>query len=161
MKRWLEEKRARGVKQVRVESVLEQLDSEPDPVPAPPAAPKRPRLDKRLDGLLYAPLDDDQREILSTGTLGLMGTWEVARYLGVEKSRVARWLLEIQEGKTPIAPPVARLKSGSFWLAADVEAKLEAMYAEAHRPYGRSAAGRARWATERRDRREQAQSAAA
>lgn len=104
---------------------------------------------KALDELLFT--GDPKQDGLTVGALGLMGTWEVARYLGVEKSRIARWLDELDRGKEPIAAPVARLKSGSFWRIEDVQAKLAAMYAEARSPYGKTAAGRERWAAERRD----------
>ena len=107
---------------------------------------------RKLDTLLFSDETDDRT--FTTGSEGLMGTWEVARYLGVEKSRIARWLGEIKEGKQPIAPPVATLKSGSFWKFEDVDAKLRSMYEVEKSPYGRSEKGLRRWAQERRDKRE-------
>jgi hypothetical protein len=108
-----------------------------------------PKETRQLDRLLFSA--EPTPATFTTGDLGLMGTWEVAHYLGVEKSRIARWLQELGEGKTPIAPPRARLKSGSLWAVEDVEAKLESMYAEAKKPYGDTSKGLRRWARERRE----------
>jgi hypothetical protein len=103
---------------------------------------------RQLDSLLFAREGDPR---LFTGELGLLGTWEVAHYLGVEKSRIARWLSEIEEGKTPIDRPAARLKSGPFWRIEQVEAKLASMYEEAGHPYGETPEGMEKWAKERRE----------
>jgi hypothetical protein len=111
---------------------------------------------RKLDSLLFS--EESDTRVFTTGEAGLMGTWEVARYLGVEKSRIARWLGELREGKHPIAPPVATLKSGSFWKIEDVDAKLRAMYLEAKQPYGRSEKGLRRWADERREARAERES---
>jgi hypothetical protein len=91
---------------------------------------------------------------LFTGELELLGTWEVAAYLGIEKSRIARWLKELADGETPIAAPVARLKCGPVWTKEQVQEKLETMYAEAHYPYGKSAGDLQRWVSDRRARRQ-------
>lgn len=63
-----------------------------------------------------------------TVTLPLLGTWEVAKYLGIERSRVARWLDENAKGKQAIGEPVARLKSGPFWTLEQIEEKARQMY---------------------------------
>jgi hypothetical protein len=79
-----------------------------------------------LDRLLYeGELDADH---LYVGGDQLMGTWEVSRYLGVEKSRVARWLDENAKGKDSIAPPHARTKAGPFWKLPQIRAKARAMF---------------------------------
>lgn len=74
-----------------------------------------------LDALIYD--GDDPR--LYTGELELLGTWEVARYLGIERSRVARWLEESR-----ISRPIARLKSVPLWTFGQVREKAQEMYLE-------------------------------
>lgn len=98
-----------------------------------------------LDEILYA--DDDHADRLYTG--GMMGTWEVARYLGIERSRVARWLDELANGKAPIEKPKSRLKSGPLWEFAQVRRKAEHMYRDAGSPQGPK--GLDRWLEERRE----------
>lgn len=102
-----------------------------------------------LDEVLYA--EDGHADRLYTGRLELMGTWEVAAYLGIERSRVARWLDELAAGKTPIEKPTARLKSGPFWRFDQVRRKAEQMYREANMPYGPK--GLDQWLEERRAKR--------
>lgn len=82
------------------------------------------------DDVIYAGEDAS----LYTGDLQLLGTWEVSRYLGIERSRIARWLAENDEGKSAIAPPVARLKSGPFWTFPQIHAKARQMYLAENRP---------------------------
>jgi hypothetical protein len=84
-----------------------------------------------LDTLLYGDLNGHY-----TGDFRVLGTWEVAAYLGIERSRIARWLGDLERGKTPIAPPVARLKSTPLWTFDQVRAKAAAMYRDAGMPLG-------------------------
>jgi hypothetical protein len=52
--------------------------------------------------------------------LELVGTYEAAEILGVERSRIARWLKENSRGKPKIPEPVVRLACGPIWLKADI-----------------------------------------
>ena len=72
---------------------------------------------RKLDATLYGSSENGTK--LYAGDMELLGTWEVARYLGIEKSRIARWLKELAAGETPIEAPVARLK---VWPAVDAGA---------------------------------------
>ena len=78
-------------------------------------------LPKNLDDALYRDLDEAERAKLYTGTPGLVGTWELARLLGKERSRIARWLDENKRGKKKIPPPDAYLKCGPVWLISTIE----------------------------------------
>lgn len=100
-----------------------------------------------LDEILYG--EDENADRLYTGDLEVMGTWEVAHYLGIERSRVARWLGELENGMSPIEKPKARVKAGPLWRFAQVRRKAEAMYRDAKSPYGPK--GLDRWLEERRD----------
>lgn len=66
------------------------------------------------------------------GTLDLVGTWEAAKILEVERPRIGRWLNKWREWvaggrkgpepETRIPKPVADLKSGPVWFRKDIEA---------------------------------------
>jgi hypothetical protein len=83
----------------------------------------------------------------------VLGAWEAAEYLGVERSRLSRWLKELDAGKKPIAAPLARHKSGPIWRCSDVRAKADSMYRDCGSPHGED--GLDRWLAERRERRRQ------
>jgi AAA+ ATPase superfamily predicted ATPase len=66
--------------------------------------------------------------------LDLVGTFEAHLILGVERSRLARWLKENEKatnGSRAIGEPVARLRSGPVWFRAQIEEKLRELAAEA------------------------------
>lgn len=65
------------------------------------------------------------------GKLDLVGTYEAHLILGVERSRIARWLSENEQGKAKIPPPADRVKSGPIWRRAQIEAKLRELAADA------------------------------
>lgn len=65
------------------------------------------------------------------GDLDLVGTYEAHLILGVERSRIARWLDENARGKVKIPEPAARLKCGPIWRRTAVEGKLRELAAEA------------------------------
>lgn len=88
---------------------------------------------RAINEVLYSNGELTNRDV---GHLLLLGTWEVAAYLGIERSRIARWLGDIEDGKTPIEPPVARLKATPLWTFDQVRAKAEAMYRDAGAPLG-------------------------
>jgi hypothetical protein len=69
--------------------------------------------------------------VAENGTLDLVGTYEAHLILGVERSRLARWIEENREGKAKIADPVARLKCGPIWRREQIEAKLAELAGEA------------------------------
>lgn len=62
--------------------------------------------------------------------LDLVGTYEAHLILGVERSRIARWLAENEQGKSKIAEPAARLASGPVWERDQIEAKLRELALE-------------------------------
>jgi hypothetical protein len=66
--------------------------------------------------------------------MDLVGTFEAHLILGVERSRLARWLSENEAGRRRIAEPVARLRSGPVWRRAQIEDKLRELAAEAGAP---------------------------
>ena len=65
------------------------------------------------------------------GDLDLVGTYEAHLILGVERSRIARWLDENAQGKNKIPEPAARLKCGPIWRRAAIEGRLRELAAEA------------------------------
>ena len=74
------------------------------------------------------------------GDLDLVGTYEAHLILGVERSRIARWLDENARGKAKIPEPAGRLpdgeypggrlKCGPIWRRAAIEAKLRELAVE-------------------------------
>jgi predicted DNA-binding transcriptional regulator AlpA len=63
----------------------------------------------------------------AAATLGdLVGTAEAAEILGVERSRIGKW---IKRGRMP--KPVARLAAGPVWLTEDIRAMIP--WVEQHR----------------------------
>jgi hypothetical protein len=97
-KEWLREKQERGVRDVRVNTVLgkfEELEDE-----ARKSANGRPRRGRRKK-------------------LDLVGTAEAAEILGVERPRIGRWK------KSKVLPePVAELAAGPVWYREQIEAVL-------------------------------------
>lgn len=88
------------------------------------------RKPSEIESLLYGDEDEGHLYYLGKGTVTapLLGTWEVARYLGIERSRIARWLDENTRGKQAIEPPVCRLKSGPMWTLDQIKRKARQMY---------------------------------
>lgn len=85
------------------------------------------------------------------GQLDLVGTFEAHLILGVERSRIARWLSENEQGKAKIPEPVAFLRSGPVWLRPQIEELLVELAKNA----GVGARGLNSWAVERSLRRAQ------
>jgi hypothetical protein len=83
------------------------------------------------------------------GDMKLLGVFEASEILGVERSRLARWLVDGE-----IEEPHARLRMGPVWTREQINRKLAQMYEAAGSPHGATAAGRERWAAERRAKRE-------
>jgi hypothetical protein len=69
--------------------------------------------------------------VARNGDLDLVGTYEAHLILGVERSRIARWLDENAQGKNKIPAPAARLKCGPIWRRAAIEGRLRELAAEA------------------------------
>lgn len=88
--------------------------------------------------------------------LDLVGTFEAHLILGVERSRIARFLAENEQGKDKIPEPLAEPKCGPIWLRSQIEERAAQMYAEAGSPYGKTKAGLDRWVVERAQRRAEA-----
>lgn len=63
--------------------------------------------------------------------LDLVGTFEAHLILGVERSRLARWLTQNDQGLAKVPEPVARLRSGPVWFRSQIEDKLRDLYDEA------------------------------
>lgn len=81
------------------------------------------------------------------GHLDLVGTFEAHLILGVERSRIARFLDENSEGKDKIPAPGAILKCGPIWKREEIELRARRMYVEAGEPYGPK--GFDKWVVER------------
>lgn len=77
--------------------------------------------------------------------LDLIGVFEAHLILGVERSRLARWLKEDEA----IVPPNARPKSGPVWARSTIWTKLREMYADASSPLGEGDEATIRWARSR------------
>jgi hypothetical protein len=69
--------------------------------------------------------------VARNGDLDLVGTYEAHLILGVERSRIARWLDENAHGKNKIPEPAARLKCGPIWRRSAIERRLAELAAEA------------------------------
>lgn len=110
----LEDKAARGVKQVRVTTMLESLPSSPAEA-FPDQQPQRPKRGRR------GPRADE--------TLDLVGTAEAAEILGVERPRIGKWRAL---GKMP--EPVADLAAGPVWRRAEIDAMWSATEARRRGP---------------------------
>lgn len=89
-------------------------------------------------------------------TLDLIGTFEAHLILGVERSRIARFLSDNAEGKHKIPDPVSRPYCGPIWHRRQIESKVSEMYARDGSPYGKDRAGLDKWVVERAIKRAQA-----
>ncbi len=119
LRQWLQEKSARGVRQVRVTTVIAELDAQEqaqEQAKANGGARRRRQLD-------------------------LVGTAEAAEILGVERPRIGRWLdrctycgaknmkgewesrpCTSRRGHRSVMPePVAKLRSGPVWHRSQIE----------------------------------------
>lgn len=65
---------------------------------------------------------------MSRKSIELVGTFEAHLILGVERSRIARFLHDNAAGRRKIAEPVAVLQCGPIWLKDDIEATAREMY---------------------------------
>lgn len=83
--------------------------------------------------------------------LDLLGTFEAHLILGVERSRIARFLDDNEDGKDKIPVPDAVLKCGPIWRRERIEERARRMYDEAGQPNG--PAGFEGWMIERAVRR--------
>lgn len=81
--------------------------------------------------------------------LDIVGTFEAHLLLGVERSRIARFLEENLKGKDKIPMPGMRLQSGPVWWRHEIEERARRMYEEAGEPYGPTDSGFDRWVVER------------
>jgi len=81
--------------------------------------------------------------------LDLVGTFEAHLILGVERSRISRFLHENEDGKDRIAEPLDTPRCGPIWHRAQIEATAKKMYAAAGSPHGKTRAGFDRWVVER------------
>lgn len=81
-----------------------------------------------------ASVDDLMLDLMETHgekQLDLVGTFEAHLILGVERSRLARWLTQNEQGLAKVPEPVARLRSGPVWFRSQIEGKLRSLYDEA------------------------------
>ena len=125
LKQWLQEKSSRGVRQVRVATVLAELEAQEEAQAQAAANGGTTRRRRQLD---------------------LVGTAEAAEILGVERPRIGRWLdrcthcgakqmrgewdpenpnfipCKSRRGHRSVMPePVARLRSGPVWYRSQIE----------------------------------------
>lgn len=124
---WLEGKRAAGVTQVRITSVLAAL---PDKPPRP--SKTRAQITEEVihenvgrDAFTHFDLDS-QKNVFVAGDI--VGTAEAAAVLNVERPRIGRYRAL---GKMP--EPIAVLAAGPVWWRADVE-KLRDTVEERRKP---------------------------
>lgn len=91
----------------------------------------------------------DQNGEGESGPLDIVGTFEAHLILGVERSRIARFLDENREGKDKIPLPDAEPRCGPIWRRQRIEERAARMYAEAGSPHGKSKKGLDQWIVER------------
>jgi hypothetical protein len=89
----------------------------------------------------------------SARSLDVVGTFEAHLILGVERSRIARFLEENRKGLDKIPLPDATPRCGPIWRRRRIEQRAARMYAEAGHPHGDSQEGLDRWIVERAMRR--------
>lgn len=111
LREWLQEKRDKGVKQVRVTSVLDKLDEEQQKTP-----PRRSR--GARNGKATISGDD------------LLGAWDVAALLKVDRTRPSKWKLNhttFGPDKIPFPEPFAVISKNKgehgtpIWLRSQIE----------------------------------------
>jgi hypothetical protein len=110
MRHWLEEKHAKGVKQVRVSTALEKLKESEAAVARRVAQPTGGKP------------NGNGRVTITDGDL--MGASEVAEFLGVDRTRPSKWRLKnttFGPDKIPFPEPFADLKTGPVWLRSQIE----------------------------------------
>ncbi len=64
----------------------------------------------------------------------IVGTYEASLILGVERSRLAKWLTENEQGTDSIEPPAVRLPCGPIWTRDQIDRKLRALFLAEGRP---------------------------
>lgn len=70
--------------------------------------------------------------LTENGTLDAVGVFEAHLILGVERSRIARFLRDNEQGRRRIADPIAVLQCGPIWLREDVEETAKEMWRKAN-----------------------------
>lgn len=109
LREWLSEKHEKGVKQVRVTSVLEKLDEDAS---AAQRVATQHRSGKPRNGKVTLTSED------------LLGAWEVADLLGVDRTRPSKWKLKgttFGPDKLPFPEPFRDLKTGPVWIRSQIE----------------------------------------
>jgi hypothetical protein len=109
LKNELLDKRSRGVKQIRVTSVLAAIEA------AEQAAPEDGRVLQQQEEIERL-RDQLARRATRQAVPELVGSTEAAEILGVERPRISRWR---EKGVLP--DPVAVLKAGPIWTRAQIE----------------------------------------
>lgn len=115
LREWLREKQDRGVRDVRVVTVLQKMDEEEAALakngkPSPAVA--RKVILNLGDYVNVTEWGDGKVDEFGD----LIGTAEVAELLDVERSRIGKW---IRRGHMP--KPLAQLAAGPVWLRSDIE----------------------------------------
>lgn len=135
---WLLEKHARGVKDVRVATLVALMD-------ALPKEPKRRGLTREqrlqiMEEELVAqigcnPVTYETEAGLVHVSGPILGTAEVAAELGVERPRVGRWESRRRAGVNYFLPaPLGRGRSGPYYLRAQVERVRESVESRKKKP---------------------------
>lgn len=103
VKRFLREKKDRGIEKVQVTTMLRMIEQDEKET--------RAQQEKKSERQARAA----QNGVEQPTKLDLVGTREAAEILGVERPRIGRWL------KTGVMPePVARTKSGPVWFRSQI-----------------------------------------
>lgn len=110
MRQWLEEKRANDVKQVRVTSVLAWLAAIEKRLAENDARRKR-RAEAEANGKVTVEPGD------------LLGAFEVAEFLGVDRTRPSKWRhigTKFGPDAVPFPEPFRELATGPVWLKSEI-----------------------------------------
>lgn len=110
LRAWLEEKRDKGVTQVRVSSALDKL-----------AEAEAAEQAERTAHKAAVPGRNGKVTITSDD---LVGAWEVSQLLQVDRTRPSKWRLNrttFGPNKVPFPAPFADLKTGPVWLRSQIQ----------------------------------------
>lgn len=135
---WLREKHARGVKDVRVATLVALMD-------ALPKEPKRRGLTREqrlqiMEEELVAQIGRDPVTYETAAGLvhvagPILGTAETAAVLDVERPRVGRWDSRRREGVNYFLPaPIGRGRSGPYFLRQQIEAVRDEVTSRKKKP---------------------------
>lgn len=123
LRAWLADKRARGVKQVRVTTMEEALPGSPAEAWPDIDARQVKAFDKAVKAAVAAALADEAT-LMKALKGRLIGTAEAAEMLHVERPRIGRW-----REMNMLPEPVEQLAAGPVWLRSQIAAKVDEVMA--------------------------------